>query len=863
MSMSATGEARVSRLKAANAAAQPTTPDLLEAAPWWDSALRLAAVAAQLALIAVVLSLWQVDSRAFRYQFALLSAGFVVHHLLPLRLRLPFFASLSIVALFLLAGKVIAPLVLVFGLLMIGVAHAPLKFFARVTGLVALGVIFGVLRATGIVPQLSGIWPILAAMFMFRLMIYMHDLRTGSAPFGFWRALAYFFMVPNALFPLFPIVDYKTFNRTHYNQDPFDIYQKGVDWIVRGILQLILYRFVYQNLVIEPHAVADAGDLARYLVANFMLYLRVSGNFHLIVGILHLFGFNLSETHHKYMLSNSFTDFWRRINIYWKDFIQKLFFFPLFFRLKKHGETLAMVVATGLAFLATWALHSYQWFWLRGHFLVTWQDITFWTILALGVMVNVVWELKNSQRRGALKVKRTWQSDLGRAVRTVLMFTFIIVLWSLWHTASWEEWTTMLAKARYITPVNAAWIIGGILLLGFCAITMGLSVPERSDGVVNHSRRSSNLLFYRSVLATAAIAGAVALVGRYPTLFDDFPQVADVLDRLTVPRLNAQDIAKLERGYYEDLTDESRFDTELGAMYAARPQNWGTSLLERDRTDKQFPNWEFIPGERRIFDGQVQTTNRWGMRDRDYELSKPAGAYRIALLGDSNSARHKVGDEQGWDHQLEEQLNRAPDASRPTTEILNFSLGSYGPYCRLRTLENRVLQFQPDAILNVSVNDWDWVAQDVAKLYNRGLDVPDAFIGEVAAKAGVVPGMGVRVAEHRLKPYAAELVGWTYRRMVEVCRQHEIRPLCAYLPRLDDRQWEQDQLPALIKAAREAGFEVVDVSDAYRHEADWDALWLKPFDAHPGVHAHTLIAASFLEKLRPLIPAPTPQPAAQ
>ncbi len=63
----------------------------------------------------------------------------------------------------------------------------------------------------------------------------------------------------------------------------------------------------------------------------------MSGQFHIIVGMLHLFGFNLPETHHSYFLASSFTDFWRRINIYWKDFMMKIFFYPAYFALSKRG----------------------------------------------------------------------------------------------------------------------------------------------------------------------------------------------------------------------------------------------------------------------------------------------------------------------------------------------------------------------------------------------------------------------------------------------------------------------------------------------------------------------------------------------
>ena len=59
------------------------------------------------------------------------------------------------------------------------------------------------------------------------------------------------------------------------------------------------------------------------IVFTYLLYLRVSGQFHIIVGMLHLFGYDLPETNHRYLLARSVNDFWRRVNIYWKDFMVK------------------------------------------------------------------------------------------------------------------------------------------------------------------------------------------------------------------------------------------------------------------------------------------------------------------------------------------------------------------------------------------------------------------------------------------------------------------------------------------------------------------------------------------------------------
>src|SRR5262249_18802503 len=149
----------------------------------------------------------------------------------------------------------------------------------------------------------------------------------------------------------------------------------------------------------DPAALRTLRDLAQYMLATFLLYLRVSGQFHLIGGMLHLYGFHLPQTHHLYYLASSFTDFWRRINIYWKDFVMKLLYYPMYFRLRRWNTKSRLVVSTLTVFLASWMLHSYQWFWLRGDFPMEIQDGLFWGILGLLVVMGSLREMKRPQRR--------------------------------------------------------------------------------------------------------------------------------------------------------------------------------------------------------------------------------------------------------------------------------------------------------------------------------------------------------------------------------------------------------------------------------------------------------------------------------
>src|SRR5262249_49165542 len=174
-----------------------------------------------------------------------------------------------------------------------------------------------------------------------------YDLRHAPRSPPLREFLAYFLLLPNWACLLFPVVDFHTQRKGFYARDGHDIAQTGVKWIERGTLQLLLYRWgYYHKPIADPALVTGFGQLVALMVMTYLLYLRLSGLFHFVIGIVHLFGYDLPETHRKYFLASSLTDFWRRINIYWKDFMVKVVYFPVWFRLRRGGELRAQLRAT-------------------------------------------------------------------------------------------------------------------------------------------------------------------------------------------------------------------------------------------------------------------------------------------------------------------------------------------------------------------------------------------------------------------------------------------------------------------------------------------------------------------------------------
>ena len=104
--------------------------------------LRFGAVTLQFAIIGLTALIFRVESRGFRWLLAAAGIGFVIHHLLPVRFRLPFFAVLSMGSMVVAFGPPFsggnALWLGAIGLPLIGLAHIPIRFWFRVALIVLL-----------------------------------------------------------------------------------------------------------------------------------------------------------------------------------------------------------------------------------------------------------------------------------------------------------------------------------------------------------------------------------------------------------------------------------------------------------------------------------------------------------------------------------------------------------------------------------------------------------------------------------------------------------------------------------------------------------------------------------------------------
>jgi hypothetical protein len=259
-----------------------------------------------------------------------------------------------------------------------------------------------------------------------------------------------------------------------------------------------------------------------------------------------------------------------------------------------------------------------------------------------------------------------------------------------------------------------------------------------------------------------------------------------------------------------------------------------------------------------MLDGTIKDapfkTNRWGMRDQDYEQAPPPRTYRIALLGSSVSMGSGVRHEETFEDLLEKRLNQEyAGASEKYSrfEILNFSVGGYRILQQVIALERKVLAFKPDVVFCIAHSSDD--GRILSTMVDPGMVVdPEAFpyqgLKDILHRAGITSPMVLRKAAPRLQPFGDDTLQWAYNELADISRRNGILPVWIVLPTwpgVDD----SDKAVPLIRAAEQAGFITLNLSKVYGSGTAAD-LQVAPWDRHPNARGHKLIAEGLYQALK-------------
>jgi hypothetical protein len=542
--------------------------------------------------------------------------------------------------------------------------------------------------------------------------------------------------------------------------------------------------------------------------------------------------------------------------------MMKLVYYPSFFGLRRLGNRRAIVIATATVFVTTWLLHSYQWFWLRGGFPITLPDTLFWGTLGVFVVVTSLRESERGRRRVIDKPR--WRARLG--LRTVAMFCVLAVLWSLWSAESVMEWLWMWRAAGVATgremATIAALLICAVAVTGWPWGAQTLRKEERPPLYRQPTVRAIATLLVLLILVQSFVQAAVPASTR------------DLVASLQNPGLSSVDAAFRVRGYYEQLDQRGAVNGQaLWEEVAQKPANWvelSKANLIVERPD--FLITTLAPSYRFVWNGHETSTNRWGMRDRDYTLAKPAGTYRIAVLGPSLTMGNGVHDAEVFDNILEDRLAREPITNRyQKIEVLNFGTSGYALPQQLVQLEDRVLRFHPDlVILTESPYFRDGIRRFLERVLGEERPIPYPALRTVLAKAGLFPfdntgvpmpfatvrrladafGVHGRMtsgeARARIYSVSPDVARWATERMASDIRAAGAVPALLALTAVEPLPKDAGEW---VRIGRDAGLVTFDLLHLYAGR-DLATIRVAPWDNHPNATGHRLIADDLYRQLR-------------
>ncbi len=129
--------------------------------------------------------------------------------------------------------------------------------------------------------------------------------------------------------------------------------------------------------------------------------------------------------------------------------------------------------------------------------------------------------------------------------------------------------------------------------------------------------------------------------------------------------------------------------------------------------------YELLPGAQ---DGADSISSK-GLRDREYSVTKPAGVFRIAVIGDSVAFGFEIPQREAMPKALERLLHR-PGPSAPPHEVLNFGVEGYSSAQIARRMVTTVSRYNPDLVvylycLNDPDSGWDYIQQILVDQLDR------------------------------------------------------------------------------------------------------------------------------------------------
>lgn len=784
--------------------------------------------------------------------------AFVVQFLLPSKYKILAFIMAGLTALVIFFSPKDALIVLV-GIIFIGfIGSLRINYWIKITLLTIIGV-FLALSRSHVIPSVipDKVITVLAGIFMFRILIYIYTLNHEKNEENRSMQFSYFFMFPNLVMPFFPIVDYKNFVNGAKSGHTLLAYNRGANLILRGLIQILFYRIFYSYFIPSIGDVDNVLSLSQFIFFTYLTTLRLSGILHFAVGVLCLFGFNLPDIFYNFYLASGFDDYWRRLNIYWKDFIVKVFYYPVFFKIRKIGMVRATMITTIFIFIINWVLHNYQLFWITGTWTFKWTDFIFWMIFGALVTITTYLQLRNTKTKNNKS-----RTPIVRTLKICLTFLTISIMWTFWQSPTVSGWIQFMSYGLQ-GSISSYLTLAGIIIGGFVIL---YTLIWKFD-IDKYAKDLRHFPVWEKYFNLAMVIIFSVLSLQWTQHYSE-SNLHFSLNKILRLQPNQNDEDRKFDGYYENILDgesnanllqkieeiDEFMDQKREVSGKQKDDEW--VLFYHSRIVEDAGNIEFKklkPLSEINFKGSDFRTNSWGMRDKAYLLEKSENTVRIALVGASLEMGSGVTNEQVFEYLCEEKLN-SNNSGNENYEILNFSVGGRNLIQFPYTIEHEILKFKPDYIVVFNHElEWNSIVKTIAQLAPQ-MDIinrDNPWLYRLLTQLKITEQSQPQEIRQKLRDYKQMIFENEYQQIVKMCRDHDIKPIWMNIPSVLESRVNPPYEDAVMWAQK-AGLECYNLAGWY-DGYDTENLRIASGDNHPNARGHELISIPFCNAIQTIL----------
>jgi len=246
-------------------------------------------------------------------------------------------------------------------------------------------------------------------------------------------------------------------------------------------------------------------------------------------------------------------------------------------------------------------------------------------------------------------------------------------------------------------------------------------------------------------------------------------------------------------------------------------------------------------------------TNSKGLSDREYDVQKPPGVWRIAVLGDSVTRGMGAPFGTSFDALLEERLNAEPlPGGIRRVEIINFAVSGYRITQLLEVALEKLPPYSPDVyvICLSELSSFRRWGEHFAQLVTEGIDLKYDFLKQVAREARLGADDEAATAVAKLAPHRLPTTRWVLTEIKDRAARKNASVVVLLMPTVRPYEVLEKEFRDTRVALGDLGIPVINLLDTFVGISDLNAYRVSEDNVHPNERGHQKLSDSLHGQMR-------------